>query len=586
MIRLVRLRAGQRLFLSYFVLSLVTVGTLTLAVGATVRRQLTGQVSDALRRELRLGVSFYDQNPAIRPDPLADSLGILLGRRATVIRRDGVVVGDSEVAAEALPRLENHGNRTEVRAALAGRVGEAVRASASVGYEQVYVASPTGRGEVLRLAYPLGFVADAVRQVQRALVWAGLAVLVFGAVLSLAFSMAVTRPLRRMRVVARELATGNLSRRVGERRSDEIGELGEALDALADQLQRRLAELEAERGEMQALIDTMAEGVVALAPDGTVRRANPAARRMLRLRGEVRGLNPMALARRPEFLRVIDEAMGGTPVPATDFTLGAQHLLATAQPLDAGGAVLVILDVSRLRRLEAVRRDFVANASHELKTPLTAIRGYSETLLDPDLPPELRRRFAETVRNHADRLQRVVDDLLDLSRIESGGWRAEPEPVEVRAAVEQAFQPFADDLGRKQVAFDVDLAPGAEWVLADPLALNQILSNLLSNACRFTQEGGKIAVHARPDPAEAGWIVLEVSDTGSGIPAAHLPRIWERFYRVDAARSREEGGTGLGLAIVRHLVEAHGGRVDAESKLGEGTTIRFTLPRSRPATAN
>ncbi|HEU0052607.1 MAG TPA: ATP-binding protein, partial [Longimicrobium sp.] len=265
-----------------------------------------------------------------------------------------------------------------------------------------------------------------------------------------------------------------------------------------------------------------------------------------------------------------------------------RQLLATAQPLPTGGAVMVFLDVSELRRLEDVRRDFVANASHELKTPLTAIRGYSETLLDPTLPEALRAQFAETVKANADRLQRIVDDLLDLSRIESGGWRVQPEIVSVCEIARDAWGAFERKAREKRARFIANLAPECEFVFADPSALRQILSNLFSNALRYIPEEGTIEVSAREVPPPANrivrtgdvrpWVEVAVRDTGAGIPSSHLPRIFERFYRVDAARSREEGGTGLGLAIVKHLVEGHGGTIEAESQLGRGTTIRFILP--------
>ncbi|MBA2571514.1 MAG: HAMP domain-containing protein [Gemmatimonadetes bacterium] len=460
-------------------------------------------------------------------------------------------------------------------------MGEAVRRSASVGEPQLYVATPTMRGEVLRLAVPLGAVYAAVGQAQRQLLGVGLAALVFGAALSLGLSYAATRPLHKVGRVARAMAAGDLSRRVHARGGDEIGEVANALDTLADELQRRLVQLEGERGEMQALIDSMAEGVLALDREGTVRRANPAACRIFGLTGEVRGTPAPAVSRRPAFLELVRTTLQGAPVPATELAHGQHHLLATAQPLADGGAVLVFLDVSTLRRLQDVRRDFVANASHELKTPLTAIRGYSETLLDPELPPELRRQFTETVQANAERLQRIVDDLLDLSRIESGGWRAEPEPVAVDQVARAAWANFAAAAEEKGVGWEIEGEELPQQVLADPGALHQIFANLFSNALRFTPAGGRITIAARAAAQRAGWTRVEVRDTGAGIPAVHLPRIFERFYRVDPARSREEGGTGLGLAIVRHLVEAHGGSVEAESSLGQGTTIRFVLP-TRP----
>ncbi len=583
MTRPARVRADLRLFLSYLALIGVTVVALTIGVGFTLRRHLVDMVADDLRRELMLAIALHGQAAAAPPDALADRLGAISGRRVTLVGRGGRVVGDSDVPASEVPMLEDHSDRPEIRAALAGRLGRSVRMSASVGSELLYLAAPAARGEVVRLAVSLDDVAAAVARVQRGILAGGLIAMVFAGLLSLAVSVAVTRPLREAAAVARDLARGDLSRRVRARHGDELGELGQVLDTLADELQRRMGQLEGERAEMLALIEAMSEGVLALGPDGRVRRANLAARRIFGLAGEPGGLAPHEVARRPAFLRLVDRARAGEQVSATELSFDARHLLATAQPLAQGGAVLVFLDVTELRRLEDVRRDFVANASHELKTPLTAIRGYSETLLDENLPPELRRRFAEVVKENADRLQRIVDDLLDLSRIESGGWRAEPEEVAVAEAAEEAWAVLEEAAAARGVGFEVRVAPGCGHVRADPSALRQVFTNLLDNALRHTPGGGEVTVSAGCAAAEAGarpgrWLRIEVADTGSGIPAVHLPRIFERFYRVDNARARSDGGTGLGLAIVRHLVESHGGTVEAESELGRGTTIRFTLP--------
>jgi two-component system phosphate regulon sensor histidine kinase PhoR len=262
--------------------------------------------------------------------------------------------------------------------------------------------------------------------------------------------------------------------------------------------------------------------------------------------------------------------------------VGARTLLLSAQPLQGGGAVFVVHDLTEIRRLEVVRRDFVANVSHELKTPLTVVRGYTETLLGDEPPAEVRRSFLAVILANAARMQRLVDDLLDLSRIESGGWTPQPEPVALRPQIDQAWADVARANMAGEHAFTVELAADAAEVDADPQAVRQVLGNILDNAARYTPATGAIAVRTR---REHGSVVLEVSDTGPGIPGEHLPRVFERFYRVDAARSRELGGTGLGLAIVKHLVEAHGGRVEAESRLGVGTTIRVTFPAPPAAPA-
>jgi two-component system phosphate regulon sensor histidine kinase PhoR len=583
----VRLRADQKLFLSYLALSAAVVVALTLGVGSTLRSHLTERLAADLRRELFLARSLYASRPAADRDEVADWLGALAARRVTIVAPDGRVLGDSQVPRDSLAAMQNHAARPEIVSArrARGQVGMAVRISTSLGNEQLYMAVQAADGSVIRLADAMSEMHAAVARVQRGIFGVGLVSLMLSALLSFGFSLAITQPLRHIVGAARAMAAGDLSRRAHLRGKDELGELADALDTLASELQRRLRQLEGERAEMQALIDSMAEGVIALNPEGQVQRANPAARQIFGLVGDPRGLSPQEVARRPAFLEVVRRALHGSQVRPVELSQDGRSLLATAQPLPGGGAVLVFLDVSALRRLEDVRRDFVANASHELKTPLTAIRGFSETLLDDELPAPLRRQFVETVKANADRLQRIVDDLLDLSRIESGGFRVEPEIVSVTETAEEALAPSRAQMDHKRVSFVTDVPPECEFVFADPSALRQILSNLIENAIRYVPEGGRIEVTARwagtlsgnPDDVRE-WVQVSVGDNGAGIPSGHLPRIFERFYRADAARSREEGGTGLGLAIVKHLVEAHGGTVDAESHLGRGTIIRFLVP--------
>lgn len=572
-----RFRADQKLFLTYLLLISLLLVSVSIGADSLVRAQLTSAEENHLRRELGLAAAFYDASPDAPPDSFAALLGSLSGRRVTIVAADGTVVGESTRAGGDPRGMTNHANRPEIVAARnQGAVGVAVRYSTTVSDRQLYAAAVTGRGEVLRLAVPLAEVDAALRRVQRGILGVGALALLVALVFSFGFSVLITRPIRRIQAVATAMAGGDLAVRLRSRQRDELGDLSRALDALADELQRRLGQLDAERAEMQTLIDSMSEGVLALTPAGTVRRANPAARKMFGLPEEVRGLAPEGVTRRPEFLGLVREGLAGRAGSVTEISGDGRTVLGTSHPLPDGGAVLVFLEVSELRRLEGIRRDFVANASHELKTPLTAIRGYSETLLDPDLPPELVRKFSEIVKQNADRLQLIVDDLLDLSRIESGGWRIAPEPVDVEAAAREAWE--AQPGRGEDRRLELRIEPAAAQVLADPGAIAQVFSNLFSNAIRYTPGGGTITVTARARETGSGWAEIAVTDTGSGIPAAHLPRIFERFYRADPARSRVEGGTGLGLAIVKHLVEAHGGTVQAESRLGQGTTIRFALP--------
>ncbi len=574
------LRAHTRLFLSYLVLVVGVVLALVWGVETTLRQPLLDQAGDELLRELALGRELLELEGDEDPDGLARRMADLTGHRVTIVGAGGEVLGESGVPRGAIDAMDDHSDRPEIQAAWSSGQGTSIRYSTSVDADLVYAAVEASGGRVIRFAMDVGAIDAAIASVRRQILQVGGVALLLALLLSLAVSLAVTRPLREMRRVALTMARGDLGPRLRMGRHDELGELASALDTLADQLQRRLGQFEAEREEMAVLIDSMAEGVLALDARGQVRRANPAARAIFGLNSEVEGSAPQVVARHRGFLEMVSQVLDGLAVPPTELTHGDLHLLATAEPLPRGGAVLVFLDITELRRLEGVRRDFVANASHELKTPLTVIRGHAETLLDEELPPELRRRFAQRLQANADRLQAILEDLLDLSKIESGGWQPEIVPIQVSELAGEAWEPFRAPAQEKGVVFELDVDRGAQEVLADPGGLRQVLTNLFSNALRHTPSGGRICLRGRV--LAGGEMALEVEDTGSGIPTRHLGRIFERFYRADPARSRADGGTGLGLAIVRHLVEQHGGRVEAESELGEGTTIRVILPMEVP----
>jgi signal transduction histidine kinase len=322
---------------------------------------------------------------------------------------------------------------------------------------------------------------------------------------------------------------------------------------------------------MQTLIDCMGEAVLALTEDARVLTANQAAIDLLDFPSPVQFAPIGSLVRQPQLRPLLEQSVV-RPFSSHEVALGDRHLIVSSRALEGGGAVVTFVDVTEIRRIEMVRRDFVANASHELKTPLTAMRGFAETLLEDDVPEELRRGWLQSIRGNTLRLQRLVDDLLDLSRLESGGWIAEEEEVQLGSLVEGVLAEYATSAEEKGFTLEME---GEAWVLADPQGVEQVLRNLLDNSLRYTPEGGKAVVTIQGD-GPVGKVT--VADNGPGIPIHALPRIFERFYRVDPARSRAEGGTGLGLAIVRHLIDAMGGEVWAESELGQGTRVIFTLP--------
>jgi len=563
-----------RLFASVGLLVAAAVIGSIIAADVLLRRHLEQEIATELEREARLVAAFAPTDSARWPE-FAALAGARLGRRVTLIDPEGHVRGDTEFDRASLAHLENHRTRPEVRAVLdsAQRVGMNERLSASTNEPQLYVAikdGPPGLA-VVRVSTTLAVVDTQVHVVQRAVAGAGLLLLLAAWVVAWMLSRALARPLLGIADAARDIAAG----RVAEFPDVHVPELAHHVDALRamhHELERRFEDLRREREESRTLLEALSDGVLAADSRGTVISTNAAARRLL-------GYDPSeTLPPLDELFHdrahraLMREVLAGAVVEGRELDLGDRTVLIAARPLKDGGTLLVFSDVTDLRRLETIRRDFVANVSHELKTPLTAIAGYAETLAAEALDSQAVG-FAQTIVENARRMQRLVDDLLDLSRIESGGWQPEPRSIGVDAAAREAWRPFADRAAGQKV--ELDIAADSASVNSDPEALRQIFTNLFDNALRHTPAGGRIRLATE---RTGGVTIVRVTDTGSGIPAEHLPRIFERFYRVDPGRSRQEGGTGLGLAIVKHLVEAHGGRVEADSELGRGTTIRLYFP--------
>jgi signal transduction histidine kinase len=415
---------------------------------------------------------------------------------------------------------------------------------------------------------------EAILRSSRINVAAGGAIAMIAALaLAAFFARAVSRPMVALRDVAQEMADGNLSRRPSLLAPGEVGELAIALHRLADQLSARLDALRAEQSLLAQLNESLNEGTLAIDARQQVVRINDIGRRLLGAREPV-PFSVEQLPRDRELRESISRAVAGVPTDDAECVVQDHVLSLTARPLEGGGAVVALFDLTPLRRVDNVRRDFVANVSHELRTPLTVVSGFAETLTLDDPPLELRKKFANTILANTQRMQRIVDELLDLSLIESGGWLPNPSAVDLASCATDAVAGASKEAARKGLAVDVTIDPTARTVWADPTALRQVIGNLVDNAVRHTSSGSVTVFSRRLD----GAVEVGVRDTGSGIPEEHLPRIFERFYRVDSGRSREQGGTGLGLSIVRHLVEAHGGSIRAESQVGVGTTIAAAFP--------
>ena len=566
----------KRLLLGSLVIVVLLVALVVLIAGNRLANRLEAETQNELEREARLvGTEWH---AGMNADSLADSAGAALGRRVTLIRPDGKVIGDSEFSGEDLEQLQNHYTRPEVADAREHGMGVSRRRSPSAGDDEFYLAIKHPLGTV-RVSVGTAKFREIVNGARDDVIAAGLLALAGTLIVAFGFSRAVSKPIVELRDVAAAIAAGDLGRRPALSAPGEVGDLAAALQRMTEQLSSRLSALQAEDALLAAVIDSLDEGIVAVSARSSVVRLNESARRLL----DLKALVPFSTDLLPTDRLMRDAvrgAMAGVAAGPLEINVADRTLIVSARPLPDGGAVVAVQDLTTRRRLETIRRDFVANVSHELKTPLTVIAGFAETLRDRELPSDNRDRFLDTIEANTKRMQRIVDDLLDLSRYESGSWRPNVVSNDLAGVVSDVFAGVTRAADAKNLTLSFQTSADADRIDADPTALRQVLANLVENAVRHTTRGG-ITVSAEAPPR--GGATLRVRDTGSGIPTEHLGRIFERFYRVDAGRAREEGGTGLGLAIVRHLVEAHGGSVRAESIVGQGTTITVHFP-AKPVT--
>jgi len=560
--------------------SLAIVAVMVVSVVVIIDNELYSSITDQATHDLAGEARFLatQWKSGVDADSLADEAGAATGHRMTLIDSTGHVVGDSEFDGPALQELENHSNRPEVIEARKSGVGSVRRLSPSTGEEQLYVAVKSPRGTA-RVSVTTRAVEEIFARARSGVLVAGLISFLLAAILAVLFSRAVSRPITDLRDVARSLAAGERKRRPALAAPGEVGDLADAVHRLAEQLEARISALAAEQSILSALVETLNEGVIAISPSHEVVRINDTGRRLLAIDRPI-PFEIDFLPREATLRGAISLALSGTETETEEAVIGETTVSLTARPLVNGGAVVALFDLTPIRKLEAVRRDFVANVSHELRTPLTIVGGFAETLQDPEIPAERRAEFAKTILSNTQRMQRIVDELLDLSRIETGHWRPRPERIRIADLSVEVFGRIAASANAKGITLDTTVAPNAQTIYADRTALEQILLNLAENAIRHTGEGGRITIRTM---REGEGVSLDVADTGSGIPPEHLPRIFERFYRADSGRSRDVGGTGLGLAIVKHLVEAHGGSVRAESLVGVGTTIRVLFPNGAAA---
>ena len=510
--------------------------------------------------------------------------------RITVVALDGKVLADSDRRDDELAAMDNHSTRPEIVQALARGEGSAVRHSDTTGHDTLYAArlvrDGSGRSWILRLGQPLATISALNRHLSRILLLAVLAALVLVALVSWWLTRALFRPLGELLAAADAMGRGDYAVpfRIPEQR--ELARLGNSLARIARHAGEQLRAVEAERDHLRATVAGMSEGVLVTDARGRVQLLNPAFCEIFGLPAKASPADVLDLAREPRLVDLIRQVLGEggerslhlermEPVRRTLALAGAP--LGTQE-----GAVVVVRDITEAEQLNRMRRDFVANVSHELRTPLSAIQGYAETLCDGAIDErDTALRFSQRIVDQCRRLAALLADLLTLSRLEGKEPLETLEPVDLRAVAREALELVAGQAAARDVR--VELVPGP-WpvVPGDPEGLFRLISNLLENAVKYNQPGGRVTLTLDTRDAPPPTAVIAVEDTGIGIPGSALPRIFERFYRVDKGRAREEGGTGLGLAIVKHVAQAHQGRVEVESELGRGSKFRVFLPTERP----
>jgi two-component system, OmpR family, phosphate regulon sensor histidine kinase PhoR len=569
----VKLTFRAKLLASHVALVTAVLLLLVFELDRTLGGDLVRQLDERLEQQAQ-GAAQWVSEGRRHPDKLAGRLGLIVHAQVTIFDRDGTVIGDSDVidlasapAGQGDPVFES---------AKRGETGRVTRAVSGVATR--FVGVPAADGMVLRLGAPLSDIDATLGSLRSRLSFAF--ALGIGAALGLGWlaSRLASRPLRAMTESAGRITRGDYDI-VPSKSPDEFGVLSRTLASLAAKLSAQLGELTSERDRLSAILAGMVEGVIVLDRGGVVVLANPAAETLLApgLAGKTLEHAVTHAGLRAE----IERASQSEGTSEVEVEAGSRSLALYVRPLatEGGGVVTVMRDLTRLRRLLSVRRDFVANVSHELRTPVTAIQGYAETLLRGPRDEVTQREFLEIIHRHARRLGALVEGLLVLSDLEARPpEQAVREPVDAAATVEHVRATLRDRARQREATIEVDVKADAV-VRGDPVGLEQVLENLVDNAVKYGKDqGARVRVTGE---RRGERVVLEVHDDGPGIPAEHLPRLFERFYRVDPGRSRERGGTGLGLAIVKHLVESMGGTVDVASAAGSGTTFRLELPAWR-----
>ncbi len=598
----------RKIVLAYLVIATLLLVVLELYLSGTVKDSYIRHLKNSLIVQARL----ISERAATAHDPNLDSFcrefKEKTGNRITIVDDDGRVLGDSD---ESSVTMENHRDRPEIKEADVGDIGTAVRYSTTTRKNLFYLAlafdSPAGK-RFLRLSLPLHDIEKTVNHIRVRIVGATLGVFCLAILLGLIQARRITRSVEDITAFSEEAAKGNFKKSLILMEKSELGELGKNISEMAHKLHEKLQQSEEGKQKIEAILRNMSDGLILADMKGMILLCNDAVPKLFNVSSEMQGKTIMETLRKAELMDMIAQVAESKERISQEMELnyisqemelnypGETYLMVTAAPYytqstrgELSGIVLTFHDITRLKKLEEIRKDFVANVSHEIKTPITAIKGFTETLLDGALDDRKNaHKFLETIKNNSERLNSLVTSLLTLSRIELGDIVIQKDDVSIGDVIDTVFTILAEKAQEKRVYLHKDISPGIGEFKADRDRLIQILLNLVDNGIKFTEQGGVTIRVIGGDGAEApsasdvphppSSLTIIVEDTGIGIPKKHLPRLGERFYRVDRARSRELGGTGLGLAIVKHLVKAHGWDMTIDSREGQGTTVRIICP--------
>ena len=555
----------------------------------TYQRIKTNLSKESDLAKFHLEETFGKGLPLEGIDAIADQIGARLDLRATIISLGGRVLGDSELEGEDFRALENHLFRPEIQNALKSGLGESRRFSTTIQKDMLYTARLFANGSkqgFIRLAIPLSEIEIMSGNLRRVLLIALLFAFLLAIVIGSTAFIFVSKPIKEISSVAREIAMGNYSKRVSISTGDELSELARSINYMSEQINARIEEVISNKSRFEAVLLSMYEGTMVVDNSGAIILMNHVLKESFHVDEDPAGKKPLEIIRNIDIQETVNHVLKSRECIASQeisVLLPEEKILKVyAAPVlregEMDGAVLVFHDITDLKRLENIRKDFVANVSHEIKTPLTSIKGYTETLMDGAIEDKDNAKdFLRIIGADSDRLVRLVDDLLDLSKIESGKLNLAFAPHSIESVIDRVVDGFKKQSGSKGIEIKKEVSGDLSKVKIDEAGIAQVLLNLIDNGIKYNKGKGSITISSQE---KGPFVCVNVADTGIGIPEEDIQRIFERFYRVDKARSRQLGGTGLGLSIVKHIIQAHGGEVSVQSQLGKGSTFSFTLPKA------